>query len=154
MASMTGTQKLFNAINKIPPSVQDAVSGALEVNGKELVSEIRKNVPVDEADLRNSVKYKMGGFRLQGLDKGFASKMHNQKLTLGVKAGDRKNAPYARFVEFGTVKMAARPYFWPTYRALRKRLKARVSRAVGKAVKNAFTGVLSPEAARIVLNRK
>lgn len=40
-----------------------------------------------------------------------------------------------RFVEFGTVNNMAWPHIMPSYRALKKRTKSRISRAINKAVK-------------------
>lgn len=34
---------------------------------------------------------------------------------------------YARFIEFGTVKMKAEPFFWPAYRAIAKGLEERLT---------------------------
>ncbi|MFN3549619.1 MAG: HK97-gp10 family putative phage morphogenesis protein [Mesorhizobium sp.] len=45
-----------------------------------------------------------------------------------------------RFLEFGTVKMAARPHIFPTYRAYRKKLRRRMAGAVNKAVRRARKG--------------
>lgn len=42
-----------------------------------------------------------------------------------------------RFLEFGTVKMAARPHIFPTYRAYRKKLRRRMATAVNRAVRKA-----------------
>lgn len=45
------------------------------------------------------------------------------------------NAPYAAPLEFGTSKMAARPYMAPARDAKRKEVTALVQRAVNRAVK-------------------
>lgn len=42
-----------------------------------------------------------------------------------------------RFLEFGTVKMSARPHIFPTYRAYRKKLRRRMANAVNRAVRKA-----------------
>ena len=55
-------------------------------------------------------------------------------MTITIYAGDDK-AFYARFVEFGTVKMKAIPFFFPAYRTNKKRAKSRVRRAHTKAAK-------------------
>lgn len=54
------------------------------------------------------------------------------KITIYAAGGD---AFYAKFHEFGTVKMAARPFFFPVWRARRKKVKGRISRAISKAIK-------------------
>jgi HK97 gp10 family phage protein len=47
------------------------------------------------------------------------------------------DAFYARFQEFGTVKMTANPFFYPAWRANRKRVKGAITRAVKRAVRKA-----------------
>ena len=44
------------------------------------------------------------------------------------------NAPYSAFLEFGTSKMAARPFMGPAARAKKKQVVALVRAAVGKAI--------------------
>jgi HK97 gp10 family phage protein len=44
-------------------------------------------------------------------------------------------AYYGRFVEFGTVKMAKRPFFFPAYRAHRKSAKRSIQAAVRAAAR-------------------
>jgi HK97 gp10 family phage protein len=45
------------------------------------------------------------------------------------------NAPYAVALEFGTSKMAARPYMGPAARAKKKEVVALVRRAINEAIK-------------------
>lgn len=45
---------------------------------------------------------------------------------------------YWRFLEFGTVKMAARPHIFPTYRAARKEIRRIVNKGLRSAVKEAL----------------
>lgn len=42
---------------------------------------------------------------------------------------------YARADEFGTVKMAARPFFFPTYRLFRKKIIATMRRRITASIK-------------------
>jgi HK97 gp10 family phage protein len=42
-----------------------------------------------------------------------------------------------RFLEFGTVKMAAQPHIFPTYRAMKKRIRRKIAGAINKAVRKA-----------------
>jgi hypothetical protein len=74
-------------------------------------------------------------------------------LTITIYAGDSE-AYYARWIEFGTSahiaggKFAgaqipaqpARPYFYVSFRANRKRVKSRITRAINKAAKEVAAG--------------
>jgi len=41
---------------------------------------------------------------------------------------------YPHLVEYGTSKMPAQPFFWPSARELQKRIKGRLKRTIKKAV--------------------
>lgn len=100
----------------------------------------KRLVPVREPKggaLRDSIRYKMGG----GL-------LDDQELSVTIMAGNDK-AWYARLIEYGApaavaggrfkgAQIPARPaipFFFPAYRALRKRVKSRLQRATSKAAK-------------------
>lgn len=51
-----------------------------------------------------------------------------------ITAGNSK-VRYAHLVEYGTVRSAAQPYFWAAVRANNKRVRARIKRAITKAIK-------------------
>lgn len=47
----------------------------------------------------------------------------------------RKPYDYSRAVEFGTVEMAARPFFFPTYRLMKKRMISTMKRRITASIK-------------------
>lgn len=53
---------------------------------------------------------------------------------VALTAGNTK-VRYAHLVEYGTAKAHAQPFFWPAYRLFKLRAKRRISRAIGKAVR-------------------
>lgn len=55
-------------------------------------------------------------------------------LSLSIFAGG-PDAPYAFHVEFGTSKMPAEPFFYPSYRRYRKPMKSAAIRAANKGLK-------------------
>lgn len=46
-----------------------------------------------------------------------------------------KKYDYARAVEFGTTKMPAQPFFFPTFRLMRKRMRSAMRRKISKTIK-------------------
>lgn len=50
------------------------------------------------------------------------------------------SAFYSRYVEFGTSHSAAEPFFFPGYRLVKKRVKARIARAARAAAKKVANG--------------
>ena len=116
--TIQGLDKLKAKLNAMPNETRTAIKTALNESADELLDFQRRLVPIDEGDLRDSLIKREG----------------KHDLAVEVAAGGR-NAFYARFVEFGTVKRAAQPFFFPAYRALRRKLRGRISRAVTKAAK-------------------
>lgn len=123
--------KLRRRLTAMPEGVREAISGALEKNAEELVAMQKRLAPVDAGDLRDSIEWN------EGAGSGRTGVKGERGLAVVVSAGGPA-AFYARFVEFGSQSRAARPFFFPAYRALRRRMKSRVSRAQNRAIKRMF----------------
>ena len=123
---------------------------ALEKGAQEITEMQKRLVPVDSGALRNSIGYTFGTYRpdnanVRGVAAGFDG---DADLSVTIHAGDAV-AWYAKLVEFGVsphtaggkFKGAKHPgtapngFFYAPARSLAKRVKARVSRAMSKAVK-------------------
>lgn len=113
-----GLAKVRQRLDAIPRQVRNAVQPALDTSANELADMQRRLVPVDEGDLKDSIEVHPGEHELQRI----------------VKVGGPR-AHHARWVEFGTAHTPAQPFFWPAYRALQKRIKARLTRAANKAIR-------------------
>jgi HK97 gp10 family phage protein len=66
-----------------------------------------------------------------------AKAMPKSKQPVAIAGIDRKIAPHAHFIEFGTVKMAARPFFRPTWDRLREEVGQEVVEKAKKLVEDA-----------------
>lgn len=109
-----GLDELQRALDELPVNLEkNVLRGALRASAKPVVDDARSRVPVLKIPdgrrlagaLKRSIRARSVGYR-----KG--------KLTGGVTAGGSNSAKkadtfYARFIEFGTVKMAARPFLRP-----------------------------------------
>jgi HK97 gp10 family phage protein len=51
------------------------------------------------------------------------------------KGGGGKPYDYARAVEFGTVHMSAEPFFFPSFRLMRKTMRSSMRRKISKTIK-------------------
>lgn len=118
----------------LPAIIKKHVEDALEDNAVELAAAIKRRVPVDQGDLAESVTWKKGAARDQRTRKGRGD---DPDLTVRVIEGYGRKGFYAGMVEFGTVDTPAQPHFFPTYRQMKRKLKSRLSRAVGKAIREA-----------------
>jgi len=133
--TVLGLQSLARKLKAIPQEAKSEIRKALEASAEEIVRLAKNLVPVDDGDLQMSISWTWGaapkGAMVLGNVIGPSDK---NDLTITIYAGGGE-AFYARWVEFGTQKMAAQPFFLPAYRANRKRARARISRGVNKAAK-------------------
>ncbi|WP_312814449.1 HK97-gp10 family putative phage morphogenesis protein [Brevundimonas sp.] len=142
--------RLRRRLKAIPVEVRKAVRTQMRANGHELAEMQRRLVPIDEMDLHDSIKSK--------------DVSNSTRIAVRNTAGGSR-AKHARWVEFGTSSraaeparqnknfrrtkvmtkaktahtgMAAKPFFWPSYRALRRKMKRRTSTAARKAIRSIF----------------
>lgn len=119
MAKVEGLARLKARFASLPPRIKFEVKAAIEKSADELVAFQKRLAPDDPStpppDLKSSIRKREG----------------RHELSVEVFTDDFK----ARWLEFGTVNMSARPFFFGPYRTLRRRIKSRIGRAVKKAVK-------------------
>jgi len=134
-AKVIGVAKLRRKLDALVAVGRDEIKRAMETSADEIVALAKNLVPVDKGDLKDSIGWTWGKAPKGAMTLGTVqSNEVDSGFTITIFAGNSE-AYYARWVEFGTQKMAAQPYFYPSYRALRRRSKSRVTRAVTKAIK-------------------
>ena len=132
-----GLDELNRRWGAVPDRVREAVREAMEKAADSVVADMRKIAPKGESgDLARSINWTWGDAPAGSLVIGTATggrSYGSMVITFYAGGGD---AFYARFQEFGTVKMAAQPFFFPVWRVWRRRVRSRISRAVTKAMKS------------------
>lgn len=138
MADDGGIGRLKRRLAAIPGEVAKAVQPALIKQGNVMAADMRRFVPVDTGALRDSIAvtppdsstppYSTPGGRFVV-----------PETSVAITAGN-KDARHAHLVEYGTVKMAAQPFFFPAVRLNKKRSQAAIKRAIGRAVKKNWGG--------------
>lgn len=106
-------------LRKIPAAAQTAIQASLEKSAEEMAATARALAPVRDGDLKASIKIAKGD------------------LTVRVSAGGNR-AWYAPLVEYGTKFMAARPFWWPSWRLMRRRIRSRTIRSINQELKKAL----------------
>lgn len=114
--------KLRARLEAIPKAVREAIKPTLNQVGADLANAIAAAAPKETDALAESVT---------------SAPKAGQDNAVVVKAGNDA-APYARFVEFGTVHAPAHPFFWPTYRTMEDQVKATIKGAVTAVVRKGF----------------
>ena len=139
---MIGQAALHRQLERVPNLILAELRPLLEREAAKLVEEMRALVPVDEGRLRDSIGWTWGDVPKGALKIGTVKGKAYGALSITVYAGDfkgDKTAFYAYFVEFGTTATGAQPFFFPVYRANRKRIKSAISRGVKRAMKRSNT---------------
>lgn len=118
-------------IQRIPPAVRKRINAANEKSAEELAAMMVRLAPRDpngDGALQRSIRY----YELTN-DAGAGNT--GGGVTWRVSAGNEE-AFYARFVEFGAADgTVAQPFFYGSYRAMRRLIKARQLRAFRQALK-------------------
>lgn len=125
MARVQGLAALNKKLAAIPKATRAEVRSVLVKSAAEMVALAQAIVPQDDGDLKASIRQHPG----------------KHDLAVVVRAGGEvttKNGyDYAIAVEHGTVDTTEQPFFWPAYRAVKKRAKGRATRAIRKAARAA-----------------
>ena len=93
-----GVKGAQNALAQFPEELDSVIKEHLDDLGEQVYSEMTSLVPVDTGELRDSIGYTVSG-----------------EGELNFEA----TADYAGFVEYGTTRMVAQPYFNPPLDKLR-----------------------------------
>lgn len=110
-------------MRQIPEAVRAVAREALDEQAAYLVEQIRPNVPRDQGDLADSLEW----HRNPRLDR------IGVVVTEG--ADDETRGRKARAVEFGRPDMEAQPHFFPTYRALKRRMQNAIQKRVRATIR-------------------
>jgi HK97 gp10 family phage protein len=151
-----GRARLLAKMRALPVEVRSAIKQALARGADEITDMQKRLAPVSATGshgnppgaLRDSITQTWGGDKARYSSLAGTAGAGDPDLTVRISAGNSK-VRYAHLVEFGTSPhpqggkfkgtehpgTAAQPFFYPAYRALRKRVKSRISRATNQAAK-------------------
>jgi HK97 gp10 family phage protein len=149
MPKFSRRQQLLDKLAKMPGSVRSAIRQALAEGADQITNEMKRLAPRRTGKLRDSIVQTWGGGRVRYSSlSGAASEAGDPELSVRISAGNSA-VRYAHLVEFGTAPhlnggrfagsrhpgSSPVAFFFPAFRANRRRVKARISRATTRAVK-------------------
>lgn len=108
---------VLKAFEVVPKESRKAIRKSIEKGADELVGRMKYLAPEADGELKESIQKDM-----------------TSDLSATVSVEDDA----ALYQEYGTAKMERNSFFWPSVNTLKKRVRRRVDRAIGKAVKDAF----------------
>jgi len=114
-----GRARYHLKMRDLPRAVRQELAQAAEKNARDVSALQRQTVTVDDGDLKASHK---------------VVPVRSDVIRWRVTAGDEK-AFYARMIEFGTPRNMAQPWFYPSYRVLKPKIRARNRAAVKRAIR-------------------
>jgi HK97 gp10 family phage protein len=127
--------RLFAKLRKLRTQTAPEMVKAITQASELVVAAQKHLVPVKTGALRDSIQWTFGTPPAYATFKG--KKTENE--TRAVISAGNSAVRYAHLVEFGHQGKGARPFFYPGYRAVKKRAKAIINKAVKTAVKRAVT---------------
>ena len=134
-ATIKNDTALLRKLQIIPAAMHGKIREALAAQADEIVAMMRRLVPVESGSLRDSIGWTWGTKAPGGsIAVAEAGAKGDPDLRITIFAGNNE-AFYARWVEFGTVKMPARPFFYVSWRAGKKTAKTKVRAAVRAAAR-------------------
>ncbi|MDF3606337.1 HK97 gp10 family phage protein [Paracoccus sp. DMF-8] len=154
-ATIIGLAKLQKKLDRLPKIAKDHIREKMAEAADEIVAMMKSLVPVlktpDErrraGALRDSIAWTWGqapkGSMVIATMKGAGA---GGDLTITLYAGSRDksqgvdDAFYARWVEFGTSKMSAQPFFYVSWRANRRKARNKVRKAVRDSARQVAAG--------------
>ena len=123
---LQGFKEMERLLDKLPGRLdRRVIRGALTKTAKPLVKAVKAKVPVFTGNLKKSI----GAFSLKH---GKGRNRSTVAIAVGARTSGKFKGYHAHLVEFGTVKMKARPFLRPAF----DRHKGRWFRAVGREIWN------------------
>ncbi|KAB2792884.1 HK97 gp10 family phage protein [Brucella anthropi] len=150
--AILGLKSLNRKLKALPALAEAAIKLSMEQGADEIVAMMKRLVPVDNGDLRDSIGWTWGDAPSYSQRVG-AVKSKSDNLKITIYAGNSK-VRYAHLVEFGSAPhinggmfagtqnpgAKAQPFFFVSFRSLRRRTKSRITRAINKSAKQIASG--------------
>lgn len=150
LAKLQNREAALRKLAAIPPAVRSAAKQALAQSADEITEAIRAAAPQGKTGkLKKSIAQTWGGGKVRYSSlQGNVGEAGDPDLSVRISAGNSE-VRYAHLLEWGTAPhingglfagtehpgTRAQPFFYPTYRKLRRRARSRISRAITKAIK-------------------
>lgn len=148
---MLGRAKLRRRLMRLPEEVKAQLKRDFAQGADDIVDMMKTYAPVDDGELRDSIHWRWAGDKQVAYSQGDTSGAAPGELgdmSIRIAAGNTK-VRYAHLVEFGAAPHVAggmfkgaqhpgrqaQPFFFPSYRAQRKRVVKNFRSGIRKAMK-------------------
>ncbi|APX83812.1 hypothetical protein BV511_03155 [Methylorubrum extorquens] len=150
-----GRSALLRKLALLPEAARREIAKAIEQSAEEIAAAQRRQAPKRTGALERSIVVSRGGVvpKYASVGRSGVTEKGDPDLTVIVSAGNDR-VRYAHLVEFGTAPHENKglfegsqhpgtrpsPFFFPVYRAYRRRVKSRLTRATKKAARSVAAG--------------
>lgn len=131
-----GLDRMTQRWGAIPGRVREAVRKEMERLANDITDDMYRLVPQLSGELASTIGWTWGDAPKGSLTIVKVGGKEYGGMQITIFAGN-KDAFYARFQEFGTVNMAANPFFYPVWRVWKPKIKRRINAAIRKALRAA-----------------
>jgi len=144
---VTGAKAIGRRLRRISKNTREAMVTATAANALELETELKRTIQGGSRTGRVYLKGKTGRKHVASApgeppasDTGQLARHIKHKILDGgteatVGIHDHNRVKYALDLEFGTMRTAARPFFFPTFERLKPKFKRRYKAAAQRAIK-------------------
>lgn len=146
--AVKGLRELNAKLKRIPVAARNAAIASVVEGANEVASLQKRLVPVDKGDLRDSITVTPPGQSTPPYSQPSGQRVAKPTEAI-ITAGNTK-VRYPHMIEFGVAPhenggmfagtqnpgFAAEPFFFPPWRALRRRVRSRITRNINKAIKS------------------
>ena len=131
--------KLTAKLDNITKAAEKAARPAAQAGAEVFYAEVKQRVPVSAKPHKSGKKTYNPGTLRRAVYQAFIDKESDGTKAAYRVSWNKSHAFYGRFLEFGTSKMAAKPFLRPAYDAARAKaldaVKQRMQAEVSKALK-------------------
>lgn len=131
--------KIAAKLDKITQAAGKAMRPAAQAGAQVFYAEVKQRVPVSAKPHKSGKKTYSPGTLRKAVYQAYADKESGDSKATYRVSWNKSHAFYGRFLEFGTSKMAAKPFLRPAYDAARAKamdaVKQRMQAEVQKALK-------------------
>jgi HK97 gp10 family phage protein len=130
--------KIAEKLDNITKVAEKATRPAAQAGAQVFYDEVKQRVPMSAKPHKSGKKTYNPGTLRRAVYQAFAERESGDGKAMYRVSWNKTHAFYGRFVEFGTSKMAAKPFLRPAYDAARARALQAVQERMASEVKKAI----------------
>ena len=130
--------KIAAKLDSITKAAEEGARPAAQAGAQVFYDEVKQRVPVSAQPHKSGKKTYNPGTLRRAVYQAFAERESGDGRAMYRVSWNKTHAFYGRFVEFGTSKMAAKPFLRPAYDAARARALQAVQERMASEVKKAI----------------